>query len=390
MRAKATAIQLIMQRVNSFKKMKVAHLTSVHRPFDSRIFHKECKSIAHAGNEAVLIVPHDRDEVRDGVRVRAITKPESRGERMVKTTWRVFQAALDEDADIYHFHDPELIPVGLLLKLRRKRVVYDVHEHLPKQILGKHWIRPWLRVWVARAANVGEIFGAHMFDGVIVANPATAIRFPKEKTVVVQNFPISGEFGCCRFLPYHERSVGAVYVGGLTEIRGIKEIVLAMSMMPESLGARLVLAGAFDPPELENEMKNLMGWERVDFLGWQSRDGVARVLGQARVGLAVLHPQPNYLENYPTKLFEYMSVGIPVVASDLPLCREIVQGSGCGILIDPMNPEAVAEAILWLLQHEKEAEAMGLRGQEAVRSRFSWNNEKEKLLNLYRIISAST
>ena len=111
---------------------------------------------------------------------------ESRGERMVKTTWRVFKAALDEDADIYHFHDPELIPVGLLLKLRRKRVVYDVHEHVPKQILGKDWIRPWLRVWVARAANVSEIFGARMFDGVIVANPATAGRFPKEKTVVVR------------------------------------------------------------------------------------------------------------------------------------------------------------------------------------------------------------
>ena len=98
-------------------------------------------------------------------------------------------------------------------------------------------------------------------------------------------------------------------------------------MIPESLEARLVLAGTFDPPEFEDEIKRMMGWDRVEFLGWQSRDGVARVLGQARVGLAVLHPQPNYIEIYPTKIYEYMSVGIPVVAADLPLCREIVQGS---------------------------------------------------------------
>jgi glycosyltransferase involved in cell wall biosynthesis len=372
------------------KQIKVAHLTSVHPAFDTRIFHKECRSIAQAGNEVVLIVPHERNEVRDGVKIRAVPKPGSRRERIVKTTWRIFKAALDEDADIYHFHDPELIPVGLLLKLRRKCVVYDVHENVPKQILDKHWIRPWLRVWVARAANFSEIFGARIFDGIIVANPATAARFPKEKTAVVENFPIRDELACDRFLPYLKRPLGAAYVGGLTTIRGIKEIVLAMSMISESLEARLVLAGIFDPPELEDEIKRIVGWDRVEFLGWQSRDGVARVLGQARVGLAVLHPQPNYMEIYPTKIYEYMSVGIPVVAADLPLCREIVQGAGCGILIDPMNPKAIAEAIAWLLQHEKEAEAMGVRGQEAVRSRFNWNNEGEKLLNLYRTISPTT
>jgi glycosyltransferase involved in cell wall biosynthesis len=170
-------------------------------------------------------------------------------------------------------------------------------------------------------------------------------------------------------------------------VRGIKELVHAMALIPESFGARLVLAGNFDPPALEDEVKRIRGWERVDFLGWQSREGVAHILGCARIGLVLLHPRLNYLESYPVKLFEYMSAGIPVIASDFPLWRRIVQGAGCGLLADPLNPTGIAEAIQWLLEHEEEAQTMGVRGREAIHSRFNWNKESEKLLNLYRAIS---
>ncbi|MEW6273927.1 MAG: glycosyltransferase family 4 protein [Bacillota bacterium] len=364
--------------------LKVVHLTSVHIPFDTRIFYKECRSLVGAGYAVTLIAPYNRDEEQEGVRIRAVPKPKGRRERMTRSVWQAYRAALAEKADVYHFHDPELIPVGLLLKLRGKRVVYDVHEDVPKQILSKEWIPRPLRRLVAGAAQVAEALASWAFDGIVAATPAIAKRFPPRKTVIVQNFPILNELVAPESTPYQKRPANIIYVGGITAIRGIREMVQAMSLEPESLNARLVLAGAFSPPSLEAEVRGLSGWERVEFVGWQNRASVARLLGEARAGLTVLYPRPNYLEAWPVKLFEYMSAGLPVIASDFPMWRKIVQGEQCGLLVDPLDPAAIAKAIQWILEHPEEAEAMGRRGQKAVFDRYNWDTEAEKLIALYR------
>lgn len=368
------------------KKVKVAHLTSVHRPFDIRIFYKECKTLFAEGCEVVLIAPHVHDDEREGIRIRAVPRPKGRAERMTRTVWQVYQAAILENAQVYHFHDPELIPIGLLLKLKGKKVIYDVHEDLPRQIFGKYWIPHWLKGWIAKAAEIAETVGTLAFDGIVAATPAIAKRFPPRKTAIVQNFPIAGELFPVESPSYAERPTVITYIGGIAAVRGIKEMVLAMSLLSQELKTKLVLAGNFSPPELEYETRRLSGWEHVEFIGWQSREGVAQLLARSRVGLVVLHPITNYLESYPVKMFEYMAAGIPVVASDFPLWRSIVEESGCGILVDPLDPGAIAEAIRWLLEHPKDAEAMGKRGQEAIHAKYGWQEEAQKLTAFYRKI----
>ena len=370
-------------------EMKIAHLTSVHPHFDTRIFIKECKALAAAGHDVTLVVPTERSSHTEGVTIRAVPVPGTRLMRMLLTTWAVFRAALSEKAQLYHFHDPELIPAGLLLKLLRRKVIYDVHEHVPGSILQKEWIAPWLRGIVSRSAALAEWLGSLCFDGIVAATPVIARRFPPGKTATVQNFPILDELAATTTLPYQERPPRLIYCGGISRYRGVEEMVAAIGHVPARYNARLVLAGRFSPAGLEEEVARNPGWERVEFLGWQQRALLAEQLGRARAGLVLLQPGPNYTDAQPNKLFEYMSVGLPVIASDFPLWREFVDDGSCGLLVDPSDTQAIAEAIAWLLEHPEEAEAMGGRGQEAVRKRYNWDMEKTKLFALYeKLLSA--
>jgi glycosyltransferase involved in cell wall biosynthesis len=363
---------------------KVCVLTSVHPPFDTRIFHREAVSLSEMGYEVHLVAPSNQDDVVKGVHVHAVQPADGRRWRMTRTARDVYRCGLKLGADVYHFHDPELIPFGILLKLHGKRVIYDVHEDVPKDILVKTWIASWLRKPVALTAGAVEQLAARFLDRVITATSTVARRFPPQKTAVVQNFPPGDSLWNPDAVPYPERRSLVAYVGGIAEIRGAREMVMAISMVPEHLQARLALAGPWDSLEFATELNALPGWSRTDYQGVLSRDKVRDLLADSRIGLVVLHPTSAYLEAQPTKLYEYMSAGIPVVASNYPLLREIVEGHGCGLSVDPMDPEAIAQAIQWLLQHPQEAEEMGKRGRQVVLQRYNWEQEAVVLRNVYQ------
>jgi len=363
----------------------VVHVTSVHPVYDIRIFHKECRTLAAAGYEVTLLATGDADERRDGVRIRTVARPRRRWQRMTATLYLIYRAALAEQADCYHLHDPELLPVGLMLKRRGRRVVYDVHEDVPLQVLSKHWIPPWLRPWVSRLVRRVEAFCARRLDGIVAATPAIARKFAAggPPCATVQNFPLPAP-GAAGATPHAAREPLAVYVGGITAERGLREMVAAMARLPAGLGARLALAGSFSPAGLADEAQTWPGWERVTYLGWQDRQQVQALLGRARVGLALLHPVPNYVECYSTKSFEYLQAGLPVVASDFPLWRSLLGETGGALLVDPLDPDAIAAALQRLLEQPEAAEAMGRAGQRAVAERFTWERESIALLAFYR------
>ena len=374
---------------NGAVRPKIAHLSSVHPPFDTRIFEKQCRTLAVAGYEVVLVVPHTQDEVRDSVQIRAVPLPSNRRERLTRTVWQVYRAAVRVNAAVYHFHDPELMLVGILLKLRGKRVIYDVHETYRMTMTSKHWL-PWIVRSGARLGVVlAEAVTALVCDRVVTANPGTAQFFPPDKTLTIHNYnnPELIGFGAEREAGEdrtENREAGlVVYVGGMWVERGIVTMVDAIAKVPAALKPRLVLAGSFDPPSLEEELSKRVGWERVSALGWRTRSEIARLLQQAQVGLSLFHPMPNHVVSYPNKIFEYMASGVPIIASNFPLLQDMVGGSQCGLLVDPLDPDAIAEAITWMLQHPDEAAAMGANGKRAVAERYNWDCEGQRLIATY-------
>ncbi|CEJ87278.1 Similar to Glycosyl transferases group 1 [Hyphomicrobium sp. GJ21] len=367
--------------------MKIAHLTSVHARFDTRIFLKQCRSLAAAGNEVTLVVADGQGESnRDGVQIIDIGKSYGRRDRMLGATRRVLRCAVAIDADIYHFHDPELLPIGLALKRRGKRVIYDAHEDLPGDILSKSYIPAPLRHPIAAVANRVQNFVGRKIDRVVTATPAIRDSFTRVgiPAIDINNFPLQGELEA--EIAWSNKQNEACYVGGIAEIRGIREVIAAMAMTKS--GTRLNIAGTFQEQELKIEMEAMPGWSRVNALGFLSRDEVRDTLGRSVAGIVTFLPLPNHIDAQPNKMFEYMSAGIPVIASNFPLWREIVEGNECGLCVDPLDPKAIAAAIDQLVENPLRAKRMGENGRRAVVERYNWANEERKLLQIYDEVAA--
>lgn len=358
--------------------------------FDIRIFHREARTLARAGHDVFVIAPGEGGtrEV-DGVRCVTVPRARHRRERIFRTTIAIYKAARAVNADVYHFHDPELIPIGILLKVRGHRVVYDVHEDYPAQVMTKPWLAPRIRPVVAVLMRIVEAMASRLLDAVVAAEPPVARKFPPSKTSIVQNFPDISETSLGSPRPYAQRREALVYLGVISEMRGIRELVTAMGLLPATSSAHLMLAGEFYPAGLQADLSALPGWERVDVLGWLSRQEVSSLLGEVRAGIVTLHPVPNYVESYPIKLFEYMQWGLPIIASNFPLWKRLVADAGCGLVVDPLNPREVAAAIEWVLEHPREAAEMGAQGRKATQDLYSWQREAAKLVSLYERLAAA-
>lgn len=367
--------------------MKIAHLTSAHARIDTRIFIKQCRSLAANGYDVTLVVADGKgDESKENVKIVDVGCLPGRLNRMLTTTGRVFRQAVQLDADVYHLHDPELIPIGLKLKRMGKRVIFDAHEDVPKQLLGKPYLGPLRLRALAGAFSRYERYACSKFDGIVAATPYIRDKFLaiNPRTVDINNFPVLGELDAA--VPWDSKQPEVCYVGGIASIRGITEVIAAMGQLPFTV--RLNLAGCFSEPAVELATKAMPGWQRVNELGFLDRLGVRDVLGRSVAGLVTFYPRPNHVDAQPNKMFEYMSAGVSVIASNFPLWREIIEGNDCGLCVNPLDLAAIASAIDYLVTHPEEARRMGENGRQAVLTKYNWSIEEKKLLDFYtKIIS---
>lgn len=363
---------------------KVCHMTSAHTSADTRIFHKECVSLAGAGYEVYLVAPGESREDK-GVHVIGVgKKPGSRLKRMMEIAKKVYTKALELDCDIYHFHDPELLPYGVKLKKRGKKVIFDSHENYSVQILEKGYLSPAVRKLVSIVYKWYETRCVQRLDAVIVPCTMNGKNFFENranKTVFIDNYPLLSEIQC--EVIANKPTFQIIYVGGLTYGRGITHLMRAA----HQANVKLILAGGISPLYLK-ELQEEEGFSCVDYRGLLTRQEVVEVLKESSVGMATLLKIGQYgnADNLPTKVLEYMGVGLPVIVTNYPYAKKVIENYQCGICVEPDNIDEISSAIKYLLDNPGTAQRMGMNGRKAVVDEYNWEKQQEVLLTLYRTL----
>lgn len=365
-------------------KIKVCHFTSVHSAKDDRIFYKECCSLAKAGYDVILVVAGAADEICNGVSIVGVpVKKNGRLHRVVNVGKDVYEKALKTDADIYHFHDPELLLWGLKLKSKGKTVIFDSHEFVGYQILTKNYLPKILRKAVASIYRMIEIMICNRLDAVIevcTVKGEDYFKKVKKRKIFIRNVQIINDNKTTDLEVDVSKSCLVAHVGGLTEERGITNLAKAIILTK----AKLSLAGTFSSKEYEQKIRDIAG-EQLDYRGQLPFGSVDSFLGECKIGTSTLLDvgQYGWIDTPPSKIFDYMRAGIPVIMSDFKFLKEFNKKYQIGICIDSNSPKEIADGINYLLDHPDEARQMGENGRKAVLEEFNWSIEEMKLLTLY-------
>lgn len=363
-------------------KAKVCHLTSVHPAKDGRIFYKECTSLANAGYDVTLVAAGADDEVCNGVKIVGVpvTKP-GRIHRMTKVGRDVYRKALEVDADIYHIHDPELLPFALKLKRRGKKVIFDSHEFVGEQIMTKEYIPGFLRGPISRVYKAVEGYICRRLDAVVEVCTLDGKDYFEgrcKRRVFITNAPIVEANSKIENSEPEEFSI--VHVGGLTFDRGISYLAAAAA----NVGCKIVLVGEFSSPAFEKEVSDKCSI-LMDYKGVIPKEQVHELLCRCSVGTCTLLDKGQYskLDTLPTKVYDYMLAGLPVIMSDFSFLEEFNQQYRIGLCVRPNSAEDIAAAINYLKVHGDEARLMGENGRRAVMKEFNWAAQEKVLTELY-------
>jgi glycosyltransferase involved in cell wall biosynthesis len=361
--------------------IKVCHISTVHGAFDDRIFYKECVSLAQHGYDVSLVVQHDKNEMVDGVKIQSLPKFNTRNERFIKGSVLAYKKAKATKSKIYHFHDPELIIIGIFLKISGKKVIYDVHENVSKQIKSKTWIKNIvIRKIVAFIYKLVESFGVLFFDKVVTVIPEIANEFPQKKSVVIRNLPILKLVTSNVEKELNNTTTTIVYAGGLTRNRGLKETIISIEKIEAPV--KFLIIGEWLDMDYYEECKQLKGWGKVNYIGKVKLEEVYKKMSTADIGMALLYPEENYLRSLPVKAFEYMACGLPIVMSDFPYWMKTFKKGA--LFVNPFDDDAIFDKLNLLIGNKELRNQIGVEGKCFVHENFSWEKEVIKLIAVYK------
>ncbi len=358
--------------------ISATHLSIRHPPFDTRIFHKECKILKKEGYQVYLVVPHEKDEERDGINIVSLKKADDKFYKVFRNIPEALSKCFEINSDIYHFHDPELIPIGLILKMKRKKVIYDAHEDHPKDVFEKLWSMP-LKIIAYIYFSILEKLASIFFDNIVAATPHIASKYPDKKTILLRNFPILELIDKSKKVKVKSDNLILIYQGGITKLRGVKQIIEALEIVEEKV--EILMFGKWEVG-FEEECKELLGWQKTRHLGVVRQEDLYGYGKSADIGIINYLPSPNNDDALPNKPFEYMACNLPIIMSDFPLWKEMFKD--CALFSNPKNPDEIADNIRTLAENPKLRQEMGKKGRALVEKEYNWEKESKKLISMYK------
>jgi glycosyltransferase involved in cell wall biosynthesis len=347
------------------------------KPFDQRVW-KEARTLADAGYDVEIITPHHKTGIEelDGIRVICC-----RVNRFPFTTaLRLFRAALRGNYDLLHCHEIDPLAYALLLRpLLRVPVVWDCHEYYVSMKRDLQGPLAAVLVQLLFSAAVPRTAGVVTVDSKLVR-----LLGRWQQAVALPNYPRAADFAGAPAAPGGVPRI--IYAGSLTAARGIRETLRAFRRLGARMEAELVVAGGFHADrELEAWCRDYCERHalRVEWLGWVDHRELAGVLRDCQLGLSLLQPIPRYERALPTKVFEYMLCGLPLLATQSPVLRRFIDRTGCGATVDSTDPDAIAAAMETLLA-SPDRRALAERGRRIAQRCFTWEAREGELLALYK------
>lgn len=349
--------------------MRILVVTIVHNPEDSRIRHRQIASLLDAGWDVTYIAPftgYGLELGRDST-LAELDIPRASGRRRFQAIREARRALAKhgKDHDVVLLHDPELL-LALPGLRRLPPVVWDVHEDTAAALSLKPWLPRPLRPAVRWFVGTLERWAERHLD-IVLAEHAYLDRFRQNHLVVpnLNRVPAA-------VVPPNQGRI--IYVGSVTRARGALEMIeVARMVSMKSQGAiKLLLIGTAEAG-VRAALRDAAAEGILERKGFLPSGQAMALLDGSLAGLSLLHDESNYRVSLPTKVVEYMAHGVPVITTPLPLAAQLVEDTGCGLVVPFGDADTAAEAILSLWNDPERRRAMGKAGHQAALERFDWS-----------------
>lgn len=367
-------------------KIHICHVSTVHLALDTRIFYRYCLSLKKQ-YKVSLIACHSKEESKLGIPIIPYKRYKNRIFRTLLSWLLVLPKCLKQKAKIYHLHDPELLPLALILRLFRKKVIFDIHENIAEDIFDKDWIK--LKSLWYHLYNIAE-YPVLKSATIILAEDSYLKRYKgRAKNLhVIHNYCDVDFFKEYKVEAINRNKKNLFYSGILLLNRGILEIAEAIYIAKNKGHILHFHCVAELYTQVSEALVRLPFYDDIKsqfhFYGRLPLEESYTISKQCGIGLCIIHPMSNSIESYPTKLFEYMAVGLPSISSNFKLYKEVLEGNNCGTTVNPLDPQELAHSIIQVSQDEKEYINWSENGMKTVHERYSWKTEEAKLLRIYK------
>ena len=365
--------------------MNICHISTVHPSNDIRIFVKQCSTLVSKDRFITLVINNASNEFKNGVRIKALKERPSAFKRILFNHPIILKFTILKKFDIIHAHDPELLPLLYFLNLLGKNVVYDMHENFPKQLNSKKIPKLfkkalgfiWPKVENKILKNINVIFAEKSYK--------KDYSFVKNH-VDILNMPLVNQLRKINTNKHKRFTIG--YVGDVSEDRGcIKTLEAIHILQSKGLNIGFECVGEILNDLERNKIDKLISkLENINFYGRLPPSVAWEKISKCHIGMALLMPKSNYIESYPTKLFEYLIMEIPILTSNFPLYKRLIKNNKFGICVNPNDSIEISNAILELYYNKSLYKKIMNNLKTEVKMEYDWKFELEKLVKFYNYI----